>query len=124
MLQVKGIELAAFFLGNSMILLNFFGLVGRFFIAIEVTAGNRYGVKNDDICIELSLIVSYCGKRKQENALLLDDLLLEIAKTECESEGANKMIAYLRELISTSKAGDKYGRWKCCIQTGSLICVH
>nr|GMD52026.1 phosphoglucomutase, chloroplastic [Ipomoea batatas] len=30
---------------------------------------------------------------------------------ECESEGANKMVAYLRELISTSKAGDKYGSY-------------
>nr|XP_009784250.1 PREDICTED: phosphoglucomutase, chloroplastic isoform X3 [Nicotiana sylvestris] len=28
---------------------------------------------------------------------------------ECESEGANKMIEYLRDLISKSKAGDKYG---------------
>ncbi|KAI4340844.1 hypothetical protein MLD38_025645 [Melastoma candidum] len=28
---------------------------------------------------------------------------------ECESEGANKMMAYLRELVSTSKAGEKYG---------------
>ncbi|XP_052188584.1 phosphoglucomutase, chloroplastic [Diospyros lotus] len=28
---------------------------------------------------------------------------------ECESEGANKMIEYLRDLVSTSKAGDKHG---------------
>ncbi|XP_009604932.1 phosphoglucomutase, chloroplastic isoform X2 [Nicotiana tomentosiformis] len=28
---------------------------------------------------------------------------------ECESEGANKMIEYLRDLISKSKAGDKFG---------------
>ncbi|KAH9647353.1 phosphoglucomutase [Citrus sinensis] len=27
---------------------------------------------------------------------------------ECESEGANKMIGYLRDLVSKSKAGDKY----------------
>ncbi|KAI5670161.1 hypothetical protein M9H77_10525 [Catharanthus roseus] len=30
---------------------------------------------------------------------------------ECESEGANKMIGYLRDLISSSKAGDKYGNY-------------
>ncbi|GAA0183602.1 mutase [Lithospermum erythrorhizon] len=30
---------------------------------------------------------------------------------ECESEGANKMIEYLRELISKSKSGDKYGSY-------------
>ncbi|XP_070027098.1 phosphoglucomutase, chloroplastic [Nicotiana sylvestris] len=30
---------------------------------------------------------------------------------ECESEGANKMIEYLRDLISKSKAGDKYGNY-------------
>ncbi|KAL6581438.1 hypothetical protein OROMI_007361 [Orobanche minor] len=28
---------------------------------------------------------------------------------ECESQGANKMIEYLRDLISKSKAGDKFG---------------
>ncbi|KAK3220853.1 hypothetical protein Dsin_014823 [Dipteronia sinensis] len=30
---------------------------------------------------------------------------------ECESEGANKMIEYVRDLISKSKAGDKYGSY-------------
>ncbi|XP_011101150.1 phosphoglucomutase, chloroplastic [Sesamum indicum] len=30
---------------------------------------------------------------------------------ECESEGANKMIEYLRDLVSKSKAGDKYGSY-------------
>ncbi|XP_043720910.1 phosphoglucomutase, chloroplastic [Telopea speciosissima] len=30
---------------------------------------------------------------------------------ECESEGANKMIEYLRDLISKSKAGEKYGNY-------------
>ncbi|CAN4085238.1 unnamed protein product [Withania somnifera] len=30
---------------------------------------------------------------------------------ECESEGANNMIEYLRRLISKSKAGDKYGSY-------------
>ncbi|KAH9647352.1 phosphoglucomutase [Citrus sinensis] len=30
---------------------------------------------------------------------------------ECESEGANKMIGYLRDLVSKSKAGDKYGNY-------------
>ncbi|XP_038685927.1 phosphoglucomutase, chloroplastic isoform X1 [Tripterygium wilfordii] len=31
--------------------------------------------------------------------------------TECESKGANQMIEYLRELISQSKTGDKYGNY-------------
>ncbi|CAH9094302.1 unnamed protein product [Cuscuta epithymum] len=30
---------------------------------------------------------------------------------ECESQGANLMITYLRDLIATSKAGDKYGNY-------------
>ncbi|KAL5727793.1 phosphoglucomutase (alpha-D-glucose-1,6-bisphosphate-dependent) [Ranunculus cassubicifolius] len=30
---------------------------------------------------------------------------------ECESEGANKMVTYLRDLISKSKEGDKYGTY-------------
>ncbi|XP_010255608.1 PREDICTED: phosphoglucomutase, chloroplastic-like isoform X2 [Nelumbo nucifera] len=30
---------------------------------------------------------------------------------ECESEGANKMIEYLRDLVSRSKAGEKYGSY-------------
>ncbi|KAI3875436.1 hypothetical protein MKX03_036770 [Papaver bracteatum] len=30
---------------------------------------------------------------------------------ECESEGANKMVGYLRDLISKSKSGDKYGSY-------------
>ncbi|CAL5333491.1 unnamed protein product [Camellia sinensis] len=31
---------------------------------------------------------------------------------ECESEGANKMIDYLRDLVSKSKPGDKYGKFE------------
>ncbi|KAI4335723.1 hypothetical protein L6164_014340 [Bauhinia variegata] len=31
---------------------------------------------------------------------------------ECESEGANKMVEYLRAFISKRKPGDKFGRWK------------
>ncbi|XP_044506200.1 phosphoglucomutase, chloroplastic [Mangifera indica] len=30
---------------------------------------------------------------------------------ECETEGANKMVEYLRDLISKSKTGDKYGSY-------------
>ncbi|KAL2550304.1 Phosphoglucomutase [Forsythia ovata] len=30
---------------------------------------------------------------------------------ECESEGANKMIEYLRDVVSKSKGGDKYGSY-------------
>ncbi|KHG21034.1 Phosphoglucomutase, chloroplastic -like protein [Gossypium arboreum] len=60
---------------------------------------------------------------------------------ECESEGANKMIEYLRGLISKSKAGEKYGNyvlqfaddfsytdpvsgWKCGLKAGCSICFH
>ncbi|XP_068651915.1 phosphoglucomutase, chloroplastic isoform X2 [Aristolochia californica] len=31
---------------------------------------------------------------------------------ECESEGANQMMGYLRELVSKSKPGDKYGSYE------------
>ena len=37
---------------------------------------------------------------------------------ECESEAANKMIEHLRESISKSKPGDKYGKFG---QASSLI---
>ncbi|KAK4363401.1 hypothetical protein RND71_018642 [Anisodus tanguticus] len=37
--------------------------------------------------------------------------LVSVADVECESEGANNMIEYLRDLISKSKAGDKYGSY-------------
>lgn len=30
---------------------------------------------------------------------------------ECESEGANKMVQYLRDLVSKSKPGEKYGKF-------------
>lgn len=36
---------------------------------------------------------------------LVDNLCVQ----ECESEGANKMIGYLRDLVSSSRGGDKYG---------------
>ncbi|RYR03650.1 hypothetical protein Ahy_B06g082755 [Arachis hypogaea] len=34
--------------------------------------------------------------------------LISVADVECESEGANKMVAYLRETASKSKTGDKF----------------
>nr|GMD52618.1 Serine/threonine-protein phosphatase PP2A catalytic subunit [Ipomoea batatas] len=58
---------------------------GQFHDLAELFQIGGKGAKNDDICTELSLIVSYCGKRKQKNALLLDDFLLEIAKKVDES---------------------------------------
>ncbi|KAI4328291.1 hypothetical protein L6164_020657 [Bauhinia variegata] len=39
---------------------------------------------------------------------------------ECESEGANKMVEYLRAFFSKSKPGDKFGRWKCGIKIREL----
>lgn len=35
----------------------------------------------------------------------------EFGFQECESEGANKMVDYLRDLISKSKPGDEYGKF-------------
>nr|GMD40747.1 phosphoinositide phosphatase SAC6-like [Ipomoea batatas] len=58
---------------------------GQFHDLAELFQIGGKGAKNDDICTQLSLIVSYCGKRKQKNALLLDDFLLEIAKKVDES---------------------------------------
>lgn len=44
--------------------------------------------------------------------LLLKSLVLrEYVLQECESEGANKMIGYLRDIISKSKTGDVYGKF-------------
>lgn len=42
---------------------------------------------------------------------MLSSMLKEILflAQECESEGANKMIDYLRDLVSMSKPGEKYG---------------
>ena len=34
---------------------------------------------------------------------------IPISLQECESEGANAMVAHLREIIASSKEGDKYG---------------
>ena len=36
---------------------------------------------------------------------------MQLLFQECESEGANKMIGYLRDLVSKSKAGEKYGKF-------------
>lgn len=52
-----------------------------------------------------------CGVWNQLTSVFMHDILWNFCDQECESEGANKMVAYLRELISTSKAGDKYGKF-------------
>jgi len=38
-------------------------------------------------------------------------LTLVPSSQECESEGANKMVEYLRDLASKSKQGDSYGTY-------------
>ncbi|XP_057428091.1 phosphoglucomutase, chloroplastic [Lotus japonicus] len=62
-------------------------------------------------------------KKPEEKLISVSDVMMEYWATygrnffsrydyeECESEGANKMIAYLRETVSNSKPGDKYGSY-------------
>ncbi|RWR95874.1 phosphoglucomutase, chloroplastic [Cinnamomum micranthum f. kanehirae] len=70
-------------------------------------------------------IISYRNKDKKigEKLISVEDVAKEHWATygrnffsrydyeECESEGANQMIGYLRELVSKSKAGEKYGNY-------------
>ncbi|KAL3650462.1 hypothetical protein CASFOL_006865 [Castilleja foliolosa] len=70
-------------------------------------------------------IIAYRNKDKKpgEKLISLSDVVMEHWATygrnffsrydyeECESEGANQMIGYLRDLIDKSKAGDKYGSY-------------
>lgn len=63
------------------------------------------------------------GKKPREKLVSVSDVVKEHWATygrnfflrydyeECESEGANKMIGYLRDLISSCRAGDKYGNY-------------
>ncbi|XP_011628936.1 phosphoglucomutase, chloroplastic isoform X2 [Amborella trichopoda] len=70
-------------------------------------------------------IIAYRNKDKKvaEKLISVEDVVKEHWATygrnffsrydyeECESEGANKMVDYLRDLISKSKSGDKYGSY-------------
>ncbi|XP_022765585.1 phosphoglucomutase, chloroplastic-like isoform X2 [Durio zibethinus] len=70
-------------------------------------------------------IIAYRNKDKKpgEKLLSISDVVKEHWATygrnffsrydyeECESEGANKMIEYLRDLVSKSKEGEKYGNY-------------
>lgn len=70
-------------------------------------------------------IIAYQNKDKKpgEKLVSVSDVVKEYWATygrnffsrydyeECESEGANKMIGYLRDLVSKSKAGEKYGSY-------------
>ncbi|CAK9161017.1 unnamed protein product [Ilex paraguariensis] len=70
-------------------------------------------------------IIAYRNKDKKpgEKLVSVSDVVKEYWATygrnffsrydyeECESEGANKMIEYLRDLVSKSKAGDKHGNY-------------
>ncbi|KAM1141969.1 hypothetical protein ACFX2I_041883 [Malus domestica] len=70
-------------------------------------------------------IIAYCNKDKKpgEKLVSVADVVKKHWATygrnffsrydyeECKSAGANKMIDYLRELISSSKTGDKYGNY-------------
>ncbi|GFP84755.1 phosphoglucomutase chloroplastic [Phtheirospermum japonicum] len=51
-------------------------------------------------------IIAYRNKDKNPG-----EKLVSVSDVECESEGANKMIGYLRDLIDKSKASDKYGSY-------------
>ncbi|KAK4489472.1 hypothetical protein RD792_005281 [Penstemon davidsonii] len=50
-------------------------------------------------------IIAYRNKDKKPGEKLVS------VSDECESEGANKMIEYLRDIVSKSKAGDTYGSY-------------
>ncbi|KMS98992.1 hypothetical protein BVRB_3g066000 [Beta vulgaris subsp. vulgaris] len=70
-------------------------------------------------------IIAYRNKEKKpaEKLVSVSDVVKEYWATygrnffsrydyeECESEGANKMVDYLRDLVSKSKQGDKYGEY-------------
>ncbi|GMY07046.1 phosphoglucomutase, chloroplastic [Fagus crenata] len=70
-------------------------------------------------------IIAYRNKDKKpgEKLVSVSDVVKEYWATygrnffsrydyeECESEGANKMIGYLRDLVSKSKPGEKYGSY-------------
>ncbi|KAF8380370.1 hypothetical protein HHK36_027855 [Tetracentron sinense] len=70
-------------------------------------------------------LIAYRNKDKKpgEKLISVSDIVMEHWATygrnffsrydyeECESEGANKMIGYLRDLVSKSKAGEKYGNY-------------
>ncbi|KAF6160348.1 hypothetical protein GIB67_019117 [Kingdonia uniflora] len=55
-------------------------------------------------------IIAYRNKDKRSGEKLVS--VADVAKehcAECESEGANKMVGHLRDILSKSKSGDKYG---------------
>ncbi|KAK6926312.1 Alpha-D-phosphohexomutase, alpha/beta/alpha domain III, partial [Dillenia turbinata] len=70
-------------------------------------------------------IIAHQNKDKKpgEKLVSVSDVVMEHCATygrnffsrydyeECESEGANKMIEYLRDLVSKSKPGEKYGSY-------------
>lgn len=56
---------------------------------------------------ELVLCLCYCIRLVS----LFHSLFFNVSVQECESEGANKMINHLRDLISKSKSGDRYGKF-------------
>ncbi|KAF4400741.1 phosphoglucomutase, chloroplastic [Cannabis sativa] len=56
-------------------------------------------------------LVSVADVAKEHWAIYGRNFFSRYDYEECESEGANKMVDYLRDLISKSKAGDKYGNY-------------
>ncbi|XP_062153626.1 phosphoglucomutase, chloroplastic [Alnus glutinosa] len=56
-------------------------------------------------------LVSVCDVVKEYWATFGRNFFSRYDYEECESEGANKMIEYLRDLISKSKPGEKYGSY-------------
>ncbi|KAG2715738.1 hypothetical protein I3843_03G094500 [Carya illinoinensis] len=56
-------------------------------------------------------LVSVCDVVKEHWATYGRNFFSRYDYEECESEGANKMIEYLRDLVSKSKPGEKYGSY-------------
>ncbi|KAG7035592.1 Phosphoglucomutase, chloroplastic [Cucurbita argyrosperma subsp. argyrosperma] len=56
-------------------------------------------------------LISVSDVVKEHWAIYGRNFFLRYDYEECESEGANKMLHHLREVISKSKSGDKYGSY-------------
>ncbi|KAL2324475.1 hypothetical protein Fmac_023533 [Flemingia macrophylla] len=56
-------------------------------------------------------LISVCDVVKEHWATYGRNFFSRYDYEECESEGANKMIEYLRDTVSKSKPGDKYGSY-------------
>lgn len=72
------------------------------------TYGRNFFSRYDyEVRLRYSVSSSSLNYAATEKYLVLCENVLQ----ECESEGANKMIDYLRDILSKSKTGDVYGKF-------------